>query len=130
MVPAKRSAVTLGGVITDLYTFEICRTATAPTVNDNACPSPGYTGLSGTRLALDPGDALNIRLVNKLPAANAPDTPHIADQPLLVNNPTNVHTLIRQDRRLATGVGLPCRAGLRPARAGRGLASSARRFCA
>ena len=50
MVAAKRSAVTLGGVTTDLYTYEICRTAAAPTVNDNVCPSPGYAGLSGARV--------------------------------------------------------------------------------
>ena len=55
---------------------------------------PAPTGsahpLGGVRLQLNPGDTLKIRLVNKLPPN--PDAKHIADNPLLIGNPTNLHT--------------------------------------
>ena len=56
----------------------------------NACPAGSAHPFGGVRLQLNPGDTLRIRLVNKLPPN--PDAKHIADNPLLIGNPTNLHT--------------------------------------
>ena len=53
-------------------------------------PSGSAHPLGGVRLQLNPGDTLKIRLVNKLPPN--PDAKHIADNPMLIGNPTNLHT--------------------------------------
>ena len=88
MIAAKRTGVTLGPVTTNLWTYEVCR---LPAPDATACPAgAGQAGLSGVRLALQPGDTLRIRLVNKLPTDTGAD--HIADNCYLVNNPTNLHT--------------------------------------
>ena len=92
MVAAKRPSVAvstpLGTVTTDLWTYEVCY---LPAPGANACPAgQGQSGLGGVRLALQPGDTLRVRLVNNLPTV--PDADHIADNPYLINNPTNLHT--------------------------------------
>jgi L-ascorbate oxidase len=88
MVAAKLPGVQLGPVTTDLWTYEACY---IPSPGANACPAgTGQAGLSGVRLALQPGDKLSIRLVNKLPTVA--DADHVADNPYLINNPTNLHT--------------------------------------
>ncbi len=88
MIAAKRTGVTLGPVTTNLWTYEVC---TLPAPGATACPAgAGQAGLGGVRLALQPGDTLRIRLVNKLPTDTGAD--HIADNCYLVNNPTNLHT--------------------------------------
>lgn len=92
MIAAKRTAVPLstplGTVTTDLWTYEVCN---LPAPGANACPAgTGQSGLGGVRLALQPGDKLRVRLVNKLPLVT--DADHIADDPYLINNPTNLHT--------------------------------------
>ena len=90
MIAAKRPHVALGDVTTDLWTYEVCR---LPAPGANACPSgTGHAGLGGVRLALQPGDTLSIRLINDLPPLTAADADHIADQPTLIGNPTNLHT--------------------------------------
>jgi L-ascorbate oxidase len=92
MVAAQRTAVPiatpLGTVTTDLWTYEVCN---LPYAGANACPAgSGKSGLGGVRLQLQPGDKMKIRLVNQLPIV--PDADHIADNPYLINNPTNLHT--------------------------------------
>lgn len=92
LIAAKRPDVPietpLGTVITNLWTYEVCH---LPVPGANACPAgTGRSGLGGTRLALQPGDTLRVRLVNKLPIVT--DADHIADDPYLINNPTNLHT--------------------------------------
>ena len=92
MVAAKRPSVAistpLGTVTSDLWTYEVCY---LPAPGANACPAgQGQSGLGGVRLALQPGDTLRVRLVNNLPIV--PDADHIADNPYLINNPTNLHT--------------------------------------
>lgn len=90
MIAGKRSRVPVGPVTTDLWTYEVCRLP-APGAID--CPSgAGQAGLGGVRLALQPGDTLRVRLVNKLPALTGQDADHIADHPALAGNPTNLHT--------------------------------------
>ncbi len=77
----------VGPVTTDAWVYTVCP-RTAP--NQNACPAGSAHPLGGVRLALTQGDTLKIRLVNKLPPN--PDAKHIADNPALVANPTNLHT--------------------------------------
>ncbi len=93
LIAAKRPAVPvstpLGTVTTDLWTYEVCNRPAGPT--PDACPAgTSQSGLGGVRLALNPGDTLRVRLVNKLPVVT--DADHIADDPYLINNPTNLHT--------------------------------------
>ena len=88
MIAAKRPAVKLGPVTTDLWTYEVCK---LPSPGANACPAgTSQSGLGGVRLALQTGDKLSIRLVNNLPTV--PDADHVADNPYLIDNPTNLHT--------------------------------------
>jgi L-ascorbate oxidase len=92
LIAAKRPAVPvstpLGTVTTDLWTYEVCN---LPTPGANACPAgTSHSNLGGVRLALNPGDMLRVRLVNNLPTVT--DANHIADDPYLINNPTNLHT--------------------------------------
>ncbi len=92
MIAAKRPAVPvstpLGTVTTDLWTYEVCN---LPAPGANACPAgTSHSNLGGVRLALQPGDTLRVRLVNHLPTVT--DANHIADDPYLINNPTNLHT--------------------------------------
>ena len=74
-------------VTTNAWVYEVCP-RTSPM--QNACPSGSAHPLGGVRLQLNPGDTLKIRLVNKLPPI--PEAKHIADNPMLIGNPTNLHT--------------------------------------
>ena len=90
MIAAKRPHVTIGATTTDLWTYEVCP---LPAPGAGACPAgTGQSGLGGVRLALQPGDTLTIRLVNKLPPLAPEDADHIADHASLAGNPTNLHT--------------------------------------
>ena len=88
---AKASAVgTLPGSPTG-WVFQICK---RPSNGTNACPaiagSPNYYG--GTRLQLERGDLLKVRLVNELPLVL--DSEHAGDpgEEFLTLNPVNLHT--------------------------------------
>jgi FtsP/CotA-like multicopper oxidase with cupredoxin domain len=74
-------------VTTTAWIYEFCK-RTDPL--QNSCPSGSAHPLGGVRLQLNPGDTLKLRLVNKLPPI--PDVKHIADNPALIGNPTNLHT--------------------------------------
>jgi L-ascorbate oxidase len=74
-------------VTTNPRVYEVCP-RTSPL--QNGCPIGSPHPLGGVRLQLNPGDTLKIRLVNKLPPI--PDAKHIADNPMLIGNPTNLHT--------------------------------------
>lgn len=73
------------------WVFQICP---RPSNNTNACPvvsgSPNYYG--GTRLQVERGDLLKVRLVNELPLAL--DSDHASDpgEEFLSLNPINIHT--------------------------------------
>ncbi len=77
----------VSGVSANAWVYEVCP-RTSPM--QNACPTGSAHPLGGVRLQLSPGDTLKIRLVNKLPPN--PDAKHIADNPTLIGNPTNLHT--------------------------------------
>ena len=88
MIAAERPGMSLGPVKTNLWTYEVCP---LPSLTATACPAGiGQSGLGGVRLAVQPGDKLRIRLVNRLPVVSGAD--HIADNCYLANNPTNLHT--------------------------------------
>jgi L-ascorbate oxidase len=75
------------GITTTAWVYEVCaRTA----VHQNVCPAGSAHPLGGVHLALTAGDLLKIRLVNKLPPPT--DAKHVADNPALIGNPTNLHT--------------------------------------
>jgi L-ascorbate oxidase len=89
MIAAPHDVALAGGVHTTAWPYEVCYrpAGTAP----NACPpGTGKHPLGGVRLQLQPGDTLKIRLVNKLPLVA--DAKHSAENPDLINNPTNLHT--------------------------------------
>jgi L-ascorbate oxidase len=87
VVVAKPSPVKLSdSMTTTAWVYDVCP-RTAPTQAD--CTN-GQHPLGGVRLQLNAGDTLKIRLVNKLPPV--PDAAHIADNPALIGNPTNLHT--------------------------------------
>jgi L-ascorbate oxidase len=89
MVAAQHDVALAGGVHTMAWPYEVCYRPAGPT--PNACPAgAGKHPLGGVRLQLQPGDTLKVRLVNKLPLAT--DAKHTADNPDLINNPTNLHT--------------------------------------
>ena len=71
------------------WAYQVCA---RPKVGDN-CPAGTSTPYGGVRLALQPGDTLKVRLVNRLPLPN-PNLPldRVVDDPLLRLNPTNLHT--------------------------------------
>jgi FtsP/CotA-like multicopper oxidase with cupredoxin domain len=75
------------------WVYQICQRAVAI---GNACPSGSATvsNYGGTRLALQPGDALKIRLVNELPALDPVKVKHSVDPGggNLPMNLTNLHT--------------------------------------
>jgi L-ascorbate oxidase len=74
-------------VSTTAWVYEVCQ-RTAPT--QTMCPAGSAHPLGGVHLQLAAGDTLKIRLVNNLPAPT--DAKHVADQPALIGNPTNLHT--------------------------------------
>ena len=73
------------------WVFQICP---RPSDNSNMCPaaagSPNYYG--GTRLQLERGDLLKVRLVNELPLALDSDHASEAGEEFLTLNPINIHT--------------------------------------
>jgi FtsP/CotA-like multicopper oxidase with cupredoxin domain len=69
------------------WVYEVCQRTAA---QQNSCPAGSAHPLGGVRLQLNPGDTLKVRLVNKLPPI--PEAKHIADNPTLIANPTNLHT--------------------------------------
>jgi L-ascorbate oxidase len=75
------------------WVYQICQRAVAV---GNACPAGSATvsNYGGTRLALQPGDQLKIRLVNQLPALDPVKVTHSTDPggANLPMNLTNLHT--------------------------------------
>src|SRR5262249_19081245 len=74
------------------WVYEVCPRP----ASGNDC-SPGPTTISdygGVRLALQPGDVLKIRLINRLPPLDRAKVKHASEagQSDLVRNPTNLHT--------------------------------------
>lgn len=73
------------------FVYTICR---RPTNGALTCPAlpPGVNAYAGPRLALQQGDTLKIRFVNKLPALT--DSKHALESGhgYLLMNPTNIHT--------------------------------------
>jgi L-ascorbate oxidase len=74
-------------VTTTAWVYEVCQRL-AP--RQNACPRGSAHPFGGVHLQLSAGDTLKIRLVNKLPPTT--DAKHVADNPALIGNPTNLHT--------------------------------------
>jgi len=74
-------------VTTNAWVYHVCQRTEA---QQTSCPANSAHPLGGVRLQLNPGDTLHIRLVNKLPPI--PEAKHIADNPVLIGNPTNLHT--------------------------------------
>lgn len=81
----------LGRLPTTAWVYDICP---RPADGSSSCPPkpPGTNLYGGTRLALQPGDTLRMRLVNQLPPAL--DSEHATDpgNAYLRLNPTNLHT--------------------------------------
>ena len=92
LVVARGDKIThLGELKTHGWVYDICP---RPADGSDACPAkpPGTNLYGGTRLQLQPGDTLKMRLVNKLPLVL--DSEH-AGEPghhYLASNPTNLHT--------------------------------------
>jgi len=81
----------LGALKPHGWVYDICP---RPADGSDTCPAkpPGTNLYGGTRLQLQPGDTLKMRLVNKLPMVL--DSEH-AGEPgghYLASNPTNLHT--------------------------------------
>jgi L-ascorbate oxidase len=74
------------------WVYEVCRRPPS----GNVCPTGTATvaEYGGVRFALQKGDALKIRLVNRLPAMDPAKVKHVTDpgQANLYLNPTNLHT--------------------------------------
>ncbi len=76
------------------WVYEVCQRPPS----GNACPTGTGTGTvadyGGVHLALQKGDTLKIRLVNRLPAMDPAKVKHVTDpgQANLYLNPTNLHT--------------------------------------
>lgn len=82
-----------GGVINPIgWVYEICQ---RPSFGDRcAAGASSVAEYGGARLALQPGDTLKIRLVNRLPKLDPVKVAHSADAggANLTLNPTNLHT--------------------------------------
>ena len=76
-------------VTTTAWVYEVCQ-RTAPM--QDVCPAGSAHPLGGVRLQLAAGDTLKIRLVNHLPLIDVTGDKHVADNPALAGNPTNLHT--------------------------------------
>ncbi|HET6195530.1 MAG TPA: hypothetical protein VFE12_07245, partial [Acetobacteraceae bacterium] len=87
MVAGAVATPVLPGQMTQAWVYEVCARATPL---QNSCPAGSAHPLGGVRLQLSPGDTLKIRLVNNLPPN--PNADHVADNPQLIGNPTNLHT--------------------------------------
>ena len=72
---------------TTAWVYEVCQRSAS---RQDLCPPGSAHPLGGVRLQLMAGDTLRIRLVNHLPPAT--DAKHVADNPDLAGNPTNLHT--------------------------------------
>jgi FtsP/CotA-like multicopper oxidase with cupredoxin domain len=74
------------------WVYEVCKLPPSGL----ACPSGSGTvaDYGGVRLALQPGDTLKVRFVNRLPKVDPNKLNHITDpgQANLFRNPTNIHT--------------------------------------
>jgi FtsP/CotA-like multicopper oxidase with cupredoxin domain len=74
------------------WVYEICKRP----ANATGCPAGAGTvsDYGGVRLALQPGDTLKIRMINKLPPINPAKLRHVTEpgQANLYLNPTNLHT--------------------------------------
>jgi len=94
-IPSISFTPTGGGVVIHPmgWVYEICPRSAAHGIQ---CPSGAATlaAYGGTRLALNQGDTLKIRLVNKLPPLNPIKVTHSKDpgEANLPLNPTNLHT--------------------------------------
>jgi L-ascorbate oxidase len=86
MVAGAVPTVITDSVTTNAWVYDVCPRM-AP--DQNTCKN-GSHPLGGVRLQLNPGDTLKIRLVNNLPPIT--DAEHLADNPALGANPTNLHT--------------------------------------
>jgi L-ascorbate oxidase len=74
-------------VNTAAWVYEVCQRTTPRQLS---CPVGSAHPLGGVRLQLTQGDTLKVRLVNKLPPAT--DAVHVAQDPAVFGNPTNLHT--------------------------------------
>jgi FtsP/CotA-like multicopper oxidase with cupredoxin domain len=74
------------------WVYEVCKRPSSGL----ACPSGSATvaDYGGVRLALQPGDTLKVRFVNRLPAVDPNKLNHVTDpgEANLFRNPTNIHT--------------------------------------
>jgi L-ascorbate oxidase len=77
------------GVTTTAWVYQVCQ-RTAPM--QNKCPDGSAHPLGGVHLQLTAGDTLKIRLVNNLPLIDVTGDKHVAENPSLAGNPTNLHT--------------------------------------
>jgi L-ascorbate oxidase len=76
-------------VATTAWVYEVCP-RTAPM--QDMCPAGSAHPLGGVHLQLTAGDTLKIRPVNHLPLIDVNGDKHVADNPSLAGNPTNLHT--------------------------------------
>jgi L-ascorbate oxidase len=84
-----------GGAINPTgWVHEICKRPASASAS--SCPAGSGTAADygGARLALQPGDTLKVRLINKLPSINPEKLRHVMEpgQTNLKMNPTNLHT--------------------------------------
>jgi len=93
MIVAEPKPVTALGLTAPAPTGWVYTICPRPT-SASACPTGGKTSSAygGFRLALQPGDELKIRFVNRLPKVDPAALSRIHDDPLLALNPSNLHT--------------------------------------
>jgi FtsP/CotA-like multicopper oxidase with cupredoxin domain len=89
LMVARPDTLPMGPFVATDWVYDIC---SRPMNGDLACPSSLPNLYGGTRLQLNQGDTLKVRLVNKLPPA--PEAKHRAEPGMqyLGLNPTNLHT--------------------------------------
>ena len=87
MVAGPAATQFTSSVTTTAWVYEVCQRLTP---RQDACPAGSAHPLGGVHLQLSAGDTLRMRLVNKLPPTT--DAKHVADNPALIGNPTNLHT--------------------------------------
>jgi L-ascorbate oxidase len=74
------------------WVYQICPRALATPMNQCPAGSPTVSYYGGIRLALQKGDQLKFRLVNRLPPIAAVTLANLQDGVNLPLNPTNIHT--------------------------------------
>ena len=89
MIAGQARTKLIDSVTTTAWVYEVCQ-RTAPM--QNVCPAGSAHPLGGVHLKLSAGDTLKIRLVNNLPSIDVKGDKHVADNPSLAGNPTNLHT--------------------------------------